>query len=136
MFSRFNPHSYRCDGILPGFPSDTENPHAIVTFRSPEVTVTIFRSLKVTIQGTQLARILDVGGLLEFDPVPNRSKKPPNPMPLSRRVRNYTRSRPSVRRSRNRRLLRSGRCLCGFRPFFANLTIGRLEGSGFQTDER
>ena len=52
--------------------SDTENPNAIVTFRSPEVTVTIFRSLKVTVQGTQAREeYLMWADLLEFEPAPD-----------------------------------------------------------------
>jgi len=73
------------------FPSDTENPHAIVTFRSPEVTVTIFRSLKVTIQGTQAREEYWMwADLLEFDPVSEPVEKASEPdAPFSPRSQLY-----------------------------------------------
>lgn len=55
-----------------------DNPNALVTFRSPEITVTVFKSLKVMIQGPEARdEYLMWADLLEFEP----ESETPAPVP-------------------------------------------------------
>jgi ribonuclease HIII len=70
------------------YESTVENPNALVTFRSPEVTVTIFKTLKVMIQGTDAYdEYLMWADLFELEPEAEKpATKPAAPSPEERPV--------------------------------------------------
>lgn len=56
------------------YDSSTENPNALVVFRSPEVVVTVYKTLRVMIQGTSAyEEYLMWSDLLEFEPVTEKN---------------------------------------------------------------
>lgn len=68
------------------FESTTENPNALVTFQSPEVTVTIFKTLKIMIQGTDAyEEYLMWADLFELEPEAEKTVSKPATEPQEER---------------------------------------------------